>query len=192
MFLTVIHPTAEVRRPRRRARGCFVGCLTTLLLLVVLGGALWFAVLRPYLHTIAETQLDHAMNSAVNQIPAQAAALPPGSTLQIKEASITNLIALNLAPSNPVKNPQTTITKQAVQITFQLYGNPCTIAAVPQISHGRLVVGDVRVDGIVGLIMSPDEMTTLLNKHLADAQGRLQHNVTAVRLDNQAITMTLG
>ncbi|HLG64773.1 MAG TPA: hypothetical protein VKY19_22725 [Ktedonosporobacter sp.] len=183
MFPTVVNPA-----PRRHF---FRGCLTTLVILLVLAVAGWFLLLRPYLHDIAQTQLDHALSSAIDQMPPQVALLPPGP-LQVQENSINNLIVLNLAPSNPVQKPNTTINANGVRVAFELFGLPCAISGMPTVTNGRLVASHVTVEGIIGLIMSPEEMTALLNKHLADAQNRLKHQILNVRLNDHEMDLVLG
>src|SRR5690348_17287358 len=98
---------ATEMRPRRR-RGC-LGCLTSLLILLIILAALWFLVARPYLHNIAQTQLDQSLTSATAQMPAAVTQLPPGPFL-VQEQTLNNLIALNIAPSNPIQHAQAHIT----------------------------------------------------------------------------------
>ena len=188
MFPVVVSP---VKHRRRRFGGCVWGCLTTLVILLLLVGAGWLLILRPYLHSLAEAQIDQALSSAVNQMPAQVTLLPSGP-LSVQENTINNLIVLNLAPTNPVQKPQTQISPSGIRVAFQLYGFPCAIAGVPTVVNGQLVASQVTVDGIIGLVMSPDEMTALLNKHLADAQSRLKHTVTNVTLHQHEMDIILG
>ncbi|GLV58856.1 hypothetical protein KDH_56840 [Dictyobacter sp. S3.2.2.5] len=184
----------EAPRRRRSKGGCILGCLTTLVLLLIIIGAGWIFILRPYAHNIAQTELDKAMTSAVDQMPSSQLTqlLPPGSTLPINESTINNLIVLNLAPSNPVQKPETSITPQRVRIAFQVYGYPSAISMVPTLdSSGHLVANDVNVEGVLGLIESPDELKPMLDKHLSDAQNKLGRSIKAVKLDNQQLTFTL-
>ncbi|GCE13910.1 hypothetical protein [Tengunoibacter tsumagoiensis] len=179
---------------RRKRSGCIPGCFITLLVLIVLLIAAWFVAIRPTLHTIASDQLDKAMTSAVNQVPSHAGDQIPsgGLTLPVDETIITNLISVNLAPSNPVKHPVTHITSSGMRLEFQLYGYSCAISALPYADNGQLKVKNVTVDGIIGLVMSSDEITALLNRHLADAQQRLQHPTTGVQLKDHEVDITLG
>jgi hypothetical protein len=184
---------ASARR-RRSKGGCALGCLTVLILLLVVLGGSWFFLLRPYLHNIAEDKLNGAFTSAINQIPtALTEQLPSGTTLPINQDSINNIIALNLSPANPVQKPATTITDQRIQLDFQLYGYPSSISLVPGLnSTGQLVANNVSVSGVFGLIMSSDEMTTLLNKHFSDAQNKLGKTIRKVTLTDQQLHLTLG
>lgn len=190
-----MQPTNVPATPRRRRNrgGCFAGCLSTILILTIIVGGLWFFVLRPYAHDIAIKQMDTAMNAAVEQIPsAQTQALPPGTPLPVRQIVLNNLLVLNIAPSDPVQNTNIQISPSSVRLDFKLYGQPCTITGVPQAQNGKLVATSVTVSGIVGLVVSADDITALLNKHLADAQTRLNHTVTAVHLMNQEMDITLG
>ncbi len=192
MFPAVVNTSPRTRTGRRNRVGCIFGCLTTFVLLLLIIGVAWLFVLQPYLHNIAEAELDQAMTSAVNQIPTQAAELSAGSVIPVREAAITNLIVLNLAPSNPVKNPQTHITTQNISLDFQIYGNACAIVVTPQVRQGQLEVTNVQVQGIIGFIMSPEQVTTLINTHLQDAQQRLHHTITNVQMQNHVMNLTLG
>src|SRR5436305_405896 len=78
-------------RRARRGVGC-IGCLTMLIILLLVVGAGWVFGVQPYVHSMAQTQLDNAMSKAVQQIPSQAAQLPAGSTIPVQESTITNLI----------------------------------------------------------------------------------------------------
>ena len=148
--------------------------------------------LRPYAHNIAQRELDNALTSAVNQLPAQATQLPAGSVIPVNENTINNLIVLNLAPSNPVQHPTTSINGQNIRLDFQLYNFPCAVTMVPTLDNGRLVVNKVGVEGIFSAIMSPEEMTSILNKHLNDAQSKLQRTINTVQLKDHEVDLTLG
>jgi hypothetical protein len=190
-------PGAAVNRPdtlprrRRNRAGCIVGCLSLLVLLLLVVGAGWIFLLRPYLHNMAQDQLDRAMNSGVDQIPQAALLLPPGA-LPVGENSINNLIVLNLAPSDPIKNPSTQITPDGIHISFQVYGLNSSIFTKPALQNGRLVATNVAVDGPISLIMTPDELTPLLNKHLSDAQDRLHHPIQSIQLKSHEMDLMLG
>lgn len=178
-------------RPRRRGRRF----LLSLLVLIALLLALWFLGLRPLLHTFAQNQVDQLLSSAVNQLPANAS-LAPAGIMVVRDNEINNLITLNSAPSDPLQHTQVHITPNGVRIDFQVYGFPCTVTGLPQIIngplHGQLVVTNVKVEGIVALIMSPDEVTSLVNRHLADAQARLKHPVLGLSLKDQELDLLLG
>jgi len=160
-----------------------------LLLLVLVGG--WFLLLRPYLNNQAQNKLDSVLSDAVNHIPAQAAVAPAGS-VKVTENLLNNLLVLNSSPNDIVKNMQIHITPNTMNMQFQVYGFDSTVTGVPQANQGHLVITNVTVDGVAGLILSPDEITALVNRHLADAQARINHSVVSVQLNNQEMDLVLG
>ena len=188
-------PAIESTRPRRRRGGCLIGCLVTLLILamLVLGG--WIFALRP----LAQNQIDLALTNAVNQIPPTAALSPPG-TVVVHENAVNSLIVLNSAPSDPVQNVHMIITPSDVELDFQVQASigtqtfsvPGSVTAVPQVSNGQLVVTQVQVSPLVALVVSPDELTTLIDKHLADAQARFKHRIMSVLLKNHELDLIVG
>ena len=192
MLPAVVRPSTKSKR-KGRAVGCLFGCLTTRVILLLLLGASWVFIARPYLHNIAATQINQALDSGVKQIPANfAQQIPSGQSLPINENLLNNLIALNLSPSSPVKNPTTTITDQNVKLAFDVYGYSNDITLVPAQENGNLVATDVHVDGPFGLIMSPDEMTQILNQHFSAAQKKIGRVITNVQLKNQEVDLTFG
>ena len=177
-------------KTRRRGRGCIVGLTIILLLLLVLVGG-WFLLLRPYLNNQAQNKLDSVLSDAVNHIPAQVAVAPAGS-VKVTENLLNNLLVLNSSPNDIVKNMQIHITPNTMNMQFQVYGFDSTVTGVPQANQGHLVITNVTVDGVAGLILSPDEVTALVNRHLADAQARINHSVVSVQLNNQEMDPVLG
>jgi hypothetical protein len=172
--------------------------LVTLLILaiLVLGG---FFALRPYLHQLAQNQIGLALTNAVDQIP-PTAALSPAGIVAVHENAVNNLIVLNSAPSDPVQNVRMLITPSDVELDFQMQASigtqtfsvPGSVTAVPQVSNGQLVVTQVQVSPIVALVMSPDELTTLMDSHLADAQARFRHPIKSVLLKNHELDLVVG
>jgi hypothetical protein len=181
-------PLPRRRRKRRLTRALLI---LALVLLVLVAG--WFVGLRPYLHSLAQSQIDGVLSSAVDQIPsAQLALIPPGpASVPVTETTMNNLIVLNIAPSNPVQQIHITITPGGLRLDFQVYGFACTVTGVPEARNGQLVITNVTVGGVVALIMSPDELTATLNAHLHDAVTKLNHNVTGVTLKNHEIDIQL-
>ena len=189
-----VSATRSARRRRRRG-GCFGGCFVTLLMLAILLLGGWFFVARPYLHAFARSQIDLLLANAVNQIPANVTQVPPG-TVQVGENAVDNLIVLNSAPSDPVQHVQMHITPGGVRLDFQVYGFACAVTGVPQVINaplnGQLVVTNVTVCGIVALIISPEELTSLINTHLAAAQMRFKHPIISVLLKNHELDLLVG
>jgi hypothetical protein len=186
---------AAAGKTSRRRRGRAVGCLLTLLVLALVIGVGWVFALRPFLHSLAQAQIDQVLTASVNQMPAAATQLPPGP-VHVSENAINNLIVLNSAPSDPVQQAQMHITPNLVRLDFQVYGLSCAVTGVPEVvgspPNGRLVVSNVTVEGIIALIMSPDEVTSLVNRHLADAQARFAHPIIQVSLKDHELDLLVG
>ncbi len=170
--------------PVRRRKNWLVRVLLILavVLLVLVGG--WFLALRPYLHGVAQSQIDGVLSNAVNQIdPAEGILLPRGpTTLLVTESGINNFIVLNTTPSDPVQQMHMTITPAGLRLDFQVYGFACAVTGVPQAINGQLVMTNVTVEGIASLLLSPDEMTATLNAHLRDASARIHRFISGVVL----------
>ncbi len=99
---------------RRRGRGLIITLITLAVLIIVLAGV-WFLALRPYLHSVAQSQLDSTLTSAVNQINfpqlSQVPAGVPLPPLKVTEDQINNSYLPSLRdPSSPVQNMHIQIT----------------------------------------------------------------------------------
>lgn len=182
-----------IRRPRRRrrGRGCLLGGLITIIVLLILIVGGWFLIARPYLNNLAQTKLDSALTDAVNHIPPEVAAAPAGP-VPISENLLNNLLVLSSSPNDLVKNMQIHITATQMRLEFQVYGFSSAVTGVPQVDHGQLVITNVNIEGIASLILSPDDITALANRHLADAQQRIKHSIVAVNMKNQELDLVLG
>jgi hypothetical protein len=185
---TTLPTTGKTRLPRRQA---FIGSLVILLLLIVVLGAGWFFALRPYLHSLVQSHIDQVLSNAVNQIPPVVALLPPGM-VPLNESAINNLISLNSSTSDPVQGAQIHITPSNVDMDFQVFGFPCTITGVPEANNGQLVITNVTVEGIAALVISPDELTSLVNQQLADAQARFNHTINGVQLQDHTLILDVA
>ena len=185
---TTTATTHSAARPARRNRaGCLISILIVLVLLVLLVGAGFVLFVRPY----AQAQIDQAMGNAVKQIPLEVAVLPAGP-MQIEERTINNLIVLNHSPSDPIQNGKATISPANIRLDFQIFGQPCTITGVPTLVNGQLKAKNVTISGIVGLLVSPDELTIIIDKHLSEAQQRLKHSIQGVQLKDKELDLVLG
>jgi len=178
-------------RPRRRRGGCLIRSLITFIVLLVLIVGGWFFGLQPYLNKMAHTKLDETLTEAVNNIPPPLSQLPAGP-VSIPEKALNNLLVLQSAPNDIVKNPQIHITSTQARMEFQVYGFPCAVTGVPQANSGHLTLTNVNIEGIAALILTPDEITTLVNRHLADAQTKLNHSIDSVQLKDQEVDLVLG
>ncbi|HLH60242.1 MAG TPA: hypothetical protein VKV20_01055 [Ktedonobacteraceae bacterium] len=180
--------TSPPARPRRRF-GCLPKILITLVILALLVTGGWFIGLRPYLHTVAQNQIDQELANSINQIiPIP----PPINSIPVTETMINNLIVLNHSPSDPVQNAHITITPGNLQLDFQVYSFSCLVDGKLTVSNGNLVVTNVVIQGIIGLIMSPDELTSILNNQLADVQSHIHRSISSVTLKDHEIDIMLG
>jgi hypothetical protein len=179
--------TREDAKPRRRGIGCLLRSLVTLIvLLVLIAGGLFFGV-RP----LVLSKLDTVLTSAVDNIPPPIAQLPAGP-VQLSEQLLNNLLVLQSSPDDIVKNPHISITSSAVRMGFNVFGFDCAVSGVPQLQNGQLVMTNTNIEGIVALILTPDDITTLVNNHLVDAQKKINHPIESVQLKNQEVDMVLG
>ena len=140
---------------------------------------------------MAHTKLDETLTDAVNNIPPPLSQLPAGP-VSIPEKALNNLLVLQSAPNDVVKNPQIHITSTQARMEFQVYGFPCAVTGVPQANSGHLTFTSVNIEGIAALILSPDEFTTLVNQHLADAQTKINHPIESVQLKDKELDLMLG
>jgi hypothetical protein len=183
----------------RRKRKWPLRLLITLIILVVLLTGGWFFVGRPILHSVAQNQFDQLLASQINTILPLPIAV---TSLQITEGQLNNLITFNHAPSDPVQNAVAHVAPPlvasdgsytgGVELDFQLFGFACSIKGIPVASNGQIVMTQVQVGGILSLVMSSDEMTTLLNGHLHDAFANLHRQVTSITLKNQEVDVLLS
>lgn len=186
----LVSPPIPTRLPRRSLSRVL---LHYALMLLVLGAG-WFVGLRPYLHGLAQNQIDGVLSNAVNQLDlAQIPGVSFGPlSIPVTERTVNNLFVLYASPSDPVQHMHMQITPGGVRVDFQVYGFACDITGVPVVSKGQLAVTNVTVEGIVSLIMSPDEMTSILNAHLRDARAKLHLDVLGVILKDHEMNIMLG
>ena len=180
--------------PNRRRRSSLTRVLVSYILMILVFGAGWFLGLRPYLHGLAQDQIDAVLSNVVNQIAlTPISKLPSGPTsLPVTETTVNNLFVLYTAPSDPVQHMHVRITPAGMRVDFQVYGFASDITGVPVVSNGQLLLTNVTVDGIVSLIMSPDEITSILNAHLRDARATLHRNVVGIVLKDHEMDIMLS
>jgi hypothetical protein len=185
---TLSAPTS-VRRKRRG--GCVRNVLLTFVLLVavVVGG--WFLVGRPYVHGLAQTQLDQALTAAQAQILLFQSVLPPGpQIIRADESSLNNYLSAH--DTDQLRNLHATISPDGIRLDFTAYGFSNTVTAMLVASGGALQVTNVQEQGVLGLVMSSDELTTALNSHFGDIGREMHRTINAVTLRQAEIDIQIS
>src|SRR5437762_3268881 len=140
-------PPLPMRQRKNRLMQVLLILLTALLilLLVLVGG--WFFVLRPYLHRVAQNEVDGVFSSATNLInPITVAVIATSHRpVIITETDANNFIAMNSTPSDPIQQVHMSITPSGLQLEFQTYGLTSTITGVPHVVNGQIVMTNVTV-----------------------------------------------
>jgi len=180
-------PTRKKRRAGRIWARLF---LVLVLLVAVLVGA-WFLGVRPYLHNLAQTELDQALNAPESQMLLAMLVLPPGKEIIRGSENSMNLY-LSGHNTDIVQNLHMTITPAGLSLSFSVYGQNCTIQALPIVNNGQLQVTNVQVQGVLGLIMSNDELTSSLNNNLQNFSAEMTHKITKLTLLEHEIDVQFG
>lgn len=185
--------------PRKRRR---LGCLwTSLVLLLVLAGGLagaWFWGVRPYLHNLAQGELEQALSGPENQILLSMLVVPPGvplpANLKVIHSTEESMNAyLSAHNSDQVQNLHMTITTTGMTLGFTAYGQNCVISAQPFLDNqGQIQVKNVQVQGLLGLIMSNDELTSELNSNLQNFSAQMSHKLSKITLLDHEIDVQLS
>ena len=177
-----VSPPLPTRRRKNRFMQVLLIFLAALLIIILLLVAGWFVVLRPYVHGVAQNEIEGAFSSAIAQInPIEGlVVIASGEPVVITESSANSFIAKNT--TDPIQQMHMTITPTGLKIEFQTYGFTSTITGVPKAVNGQLVMTNVTVQGIASLVMSPDELTTTLNAHLQAISAALQNSISGVIL----------
>ncbi len=186
-------PLSPPRRKNRLMQVLLIILAALLILLLVLAGG-WLFVLRPYMHGVAQTEVDGVFTNATNLINPLALAVIASSNkpIVITETDANNFIALNSSQSDPVQQVHLSITPAGLQMEFQTYGLTSTITGVPHVENGQIVMTNVTVHGAASLIMSPDELTNEVNADLQQVSATLNRPITGLVLKDQEVEIQLG
>jgi hypothetical protein len=186
-------PPLPMRRRKNRLMQVLLILSVALLIILLVLVAGWFAVLRPYLHGVAQSEINGVFTSAFNQVsPVDAAVITASrAPVVITESDANAFIATNSSQSDPIQQVHMTITPTGLRLDFQAYGFTSTITGVPQAVNGQLVMTNVTVQGMTSFIMSPDELTTTLNAHLHQISTVLHRSVSGVILKNHEMDVQL-
>ena len=186
-----VSPPLPTRRRKNRLIQVLLIFLAALLVIILLLVAGWFVVLRPYLHGVAQNEINGAFSSAIGQInPIQAVVISTShAPIVITETDANTFIAMNTAA--PIQHMQMTITQAGLRLDFQLYGFTSTVTGVPQAVNGQLVMTNVTVQGIASSIMSPDELTSIVNANLHQISTVLPRSISGVILKDHEMDVQL-
>jgi len=190
MNKSALQPPLPTRKRRRAGRIWARLLLVLVLLVAVLVGA-WFLGVRPYLHNLDQTQLDQALNPPESQMLLAMLALPPGKEIIRGSENSMNLY-LSAHDTDTVQNLHMTITPAGLSLSFTVYGQNNTISALPIVTNGQLQVTNVQVQGILGLIMTNDELTSSLNNNLQNFSAEMTHKITKLTLLEHEIDVQFG
>jgi hypothetical protein len=195
--MTNLQPEMPKARKKPAVGCCLVYITLVIILLTATLGTIWFVILRPYLHNIAETEINNAMTQASQQLPTMPIKLPVEVPLPpITNERLETLIELNLPPNGPLQNPIIHITPDGIRMDFQLYSFPCALSLLPVLEqqgpNKTLVVKNVNLEGILSLVMSSSEMEDLLNQNIAQTMQRLNYPLINIELKDGELDMTVN
>lgn len=181
---------APTRQRKRRGKALRRTLLPLLLLLIIATGG-WFLGVRPYLHSIAQQQLDQMLTSVETQVSLFQLALPPGSrVVPVTETSINNY--LNSHDTAPLQNLHATITPENLRMDFSVYNFSSSILLVPVATGGMLQVTQVQVQGVMQFIMSSDELSTELNSNFQNFSHQMKRSISNVTLREHQLDIQIS
>ena len=138
----------------------------------------------------AINQINQTFSNAINDIPSVIAILPERNQT-INEDVINALLSHLISASGPVQHITVHFTPNDMEIDFNVYAFSSSITAVPKIVNGQFVMTNVMVQGIAGLILSPGDITNLMNTQITNLETHIQHTITAVTLQNHSIVLRI-
>ena len=207
---TSLSHNAQLQQSKRRAQGnplgCFLRIVTVLVVLSIILAGVWFLALRPFVNGMVTSKLDSAMGQAVNQIPSLSQSPFPlpipipiqNKQIPVSETLLDNAMSLSLSSSEPVKNPTFHITEQNVRMEFNVQPNflpfaiPCAVSFKPTVDNqGNITIPSVNIEGLANLIVSSDDITPIVNRHLKDATTKLNNPISKIDLQTGVIVLTL-
>lgn len=181
---------APIRKRKSGGRILFRMLLSLVLLAAILAGA-WFFGVRPYVHNMVQTQLNQALDGAEGQILLFQTALPQGSQIvTVDENTINNYLMSQ--DTSQIKNLHATIAPDSFRLDFSAYGFACAILAVPGASGGMLQVTNVQVQGVLGLVMSSDELTTTLNSNFQGFGQQMHRTIQKITLKEHEMDVIIN
>jgi hypothetical protein len=187
---------------RRRRNGCLVWlvALVWVVLIAVLAYRFW---LRPQVSQyiggqIGEQLRDNAggqLNSQVEQgaaaaLPTAIAALPSGE-LRITEAQANDYLAARRDSLKPLDSVSVHFVPDEVQADLNAFGTTSTARMGLAVQNNRIIGVDPRLDGPLGQFIALPELTKSLEKQLNDQLAIQGRKITAVRVEQGALVITV-
>jgi hypothetical protein len=168
-------------RKRKSAGRVWARVLLVLVLLAAILTGAWFLGIRPYVHNLAQAELEQALDAPESQLQLAMLALPPGpQTIRGSENSMNTYLSAH--DSDPIQNLHMTILPAGMDLSFSVYGQDCAITAIPVVTNGVIQMTNVQVQGVLALIMSSDELTSELNNNLQTFSDQMTHKVSKITL----------
>jgi hypothetical protein len=161
--------------------------LALLLVLLACASGAWAVAVRPALHQQVDSAIRSQLDSLVVGFNAQH--FVPTVSVPLTAQQATDSVAQDVTSSTPLRNVQIHFTGGQAVIDYSVYGTDGAVATTLVTSNGRLLASQTRVDGLVSLIESADELQAALNSEL----GKLRTDVkiTGVSLDNDVMTLSV-
>lgn len=184
------YPPATPGIGKRRRKWPLRVLLAFLILLILLTGG-WFLGVRPYLNNLAKTQITQALDEAQGEVSLLQSTFPTGPvTLTVTEAELNQYLSTHAG--SQLQDPHMTITPDALQLDFKINGLGCTMVAVPVALDGALRVTNVQTQGWLGLVLSSDDLTTILNTFLQNVGQQMHRHVDSVSLHSQMMVLQVS
>lgn len=175
---------------KKRKKWPWIVLSVFLALLIILAGG-WFLILRPYLHNLATTQLNQALSETQSELTIVAQTFPSGSSqVPLTEATLNSYLQAH--SGGQLQNLHGTITPDHIQLDFSVNGFGCTIIAVPIAVNGELQVINVQTQGVLGLVLSGDELSGILNTSLHTMGTQLHRHIDGVKLHNREMDLLIS
>ncbi|GAB4206336.1 MAG: hypothetical protein OHK0022_33310 [Roseiflexaceae bacterium] len=188
------------QRPRERSgRGCLV-TLVVLVWLVVLGGLAYRFLIQPQISQLIGDQIgsqiaappvgEQIERGASQALPTVVAALPSGE-LRISEADANSYLEANRDSFQPLESVRVRFVPGQVQADLSAMGLTSTASMGLTAQDGRIAVRDASINGLLGQVISAQDLAASLERQLntqLSAQGR---TVTEVRIGQGEIVVVI-
>lgn len=187
---------------RRRGNGCLVGLVAVVwvVLIALLVYRFW---LRPQVSQYIGGQLaDQLRGNAGGQLnqelqqgaaatlPTAIAALPSGE-LRITEAQANDYLAARAGSLKPIDAADVHFVPGQVQANLHALGTTSTAKMGLAVQNNRIIAVDPQLDGPLGQFIALPELTRSLEQQLNDQLALQGRSITAVRVEQGAIVITV-